>query len=263
MNNSSSAQNPKTEIIHSPFAADEEQPYIFISYAHADRERIFPIITRLYEQGWRIWYDQGLEIGGNYEACLSRHIKSCEVFLLFVTKVSVTRDYVVEKELQLAGNTSKPIIQCILDADAEFTGDSRDIIDIVTANRKRNPVTDEAHLEEVLAVISGLERGEPRKAIGIKINEPAELADTALSDGDEYRFIVVNGGIRLTRYLGSDTEVVIPSIYKGKRVVELERTFKSNENIQSMTRPIPRLSIPSTLYSPNSRYRRRTRNEFV
>lgn len=30
--------------ISAPFSADEEKPFIFISYAHADRELVFPII---------------------------------------------------------------------------------------------------------------------------------------------------------------------------------------------------------------------------
>ena len=89
----------KTETIEVPFRPDEEAPYIFISYAHADRKRIFPIIKRLYEKGWRVWYDEGLPVAENYYASLSTHIKNCALFLLFVTENSVRSEFVSEHEL--------------------------------------------------------------------------------------------------------------------------------------------------------------------
>ena len=61
------------ESITAPFPADEEQPYIFVSYSHRDRKRIFPILRRLYEKGWRFWYDEGLEIGDAYDEVLRAH----------------------------------------------------------------------------------------------------------------------------------------------------------------------------------------------
>ena len=33
------------------------------------------------------------------------------------------------------------------------------------------------------------------------------------------------GGVRLTKYKGSETEVTVPGTYKGQPVVELEWTF--------------------------------------
>ena len=47
----------KKETITVPFRPDEDAPYIFISYAHADRERVYPIITQLYEAGWPLLAD--------------------------------------------------------------------------------------------------------------------------------------------------------------------------------------------------------------
>ena len=51
--------------ISAPFSADEEKPFIFISYAHADRELDFPIINNIYQKGWYVRYDEGLENGDN------------------------------------------------------------------------------------------------------------------------------------------------------------------------------------------------------
>lgn len=41
--------------ISAPFSADEEKPFIFISYAHADRELVFPIIKNIYQKGCNVW----------------------------------------------------------------------------------------------------------------------------------------------------------------------------------------------------------------
>ena len=35
----------------SPFLADEEEPFIFISYSHKDRDTVLPILKTLYESG--------------------------------------------------------------------------------------------------------------------------------------------------------------------------------------------------------------------
>ena len=49
---------PGFEKLASPFLADEEKPYIFISYAHRDRERIAPILRQLTALRYRVpqWY---------------------------------------------------------------------------------------------------------------------------------------------------------------------------------------------------------------
>lgn len=222
----------KTEVIHSPFAADEEKPYIFVSYAHADSDRVFPIITRLYEQGWRIWYDQGLEIGGNYYDCLAEHIGGCAAVLLMATEASVKSKFVTENELEFALTEGRRIVICRLDKDAMLPGGIR----LATAKEDKHPRCTQETLEQTLAGNDGLERGQPRRAKGIVINAVG-LTDTTVSDGDEYEAIAVTNGIRLTNYLGSETEVVIPSVYKGKRVVELVGTFIGNESVKSVTIP--------------------------
>ena len=39
------------------------EPYIFISYAHKDTDRVMPILKALAAKGFRIWYDAGIEAG--------------------------------------------------------------------------------------------------------------------------------------------------------------------------------------------------------
>lgn len=36
------------------------EPYIFISYSHKAMGKVIPIVERLYKDGYRLWYDEGI-----------------------------------------------------------------------------------------------------------------------------------------------------------------------------------------------------------
>ena len=36
---------------------------IFLSYTHADRERVRPLVTLLEAEGWTVWWDRGIVPG--------------------------------------------------------------------------------------------------------------------------------------------------------------------------------------------------------
>ncbi len=42
-----------------PYEGNEK--YIFVSYAHVDGDIVYPIIERLHDAGFRIWFDEGIE----------------------------------------------------------------------------------------------------------------------------------------------------------------------------------------------------------
>ena len=44
-----------------PYEGD--RPYIFISYAHANSPAVIEVVQELVERGFRIWYDEGIEVG--------------------------------------------------------------------------------------------------------------------------------------------------------------------------------------------------------
>ena len=80
---------PGTEILSSPFLADEEQPYIFISYAHRDSERVFQVLEELDKKGYRIWYDDGIAPGSEWPEYIAEHLNRCSVFMAFVSPESI------------------------------------------------------------------------------------------------------------------------------------------------------------------------------
>ena len=150
---------PGIEKLSSPFLADEEKPYIFISYSHKDRDEVLQIIKTLYESGWKIWYDEGLTIGDRYDETLEEHVRNCSAFLLFVSGNSVNSYYCTENEIPWAIEYSKPIIKCLLDEDLDY-----DILEDAVAS-----TVTPADIGPALENVSGLTRGERRIAKGISV----------------------------------------------------------------------------------------------
>ena len=38
----------------------EDDEYIFVSYSHKDADEVFPELLRFHEEGYNIWYDEGI-----------------------------------------------------------------------------------------------------------------------------------------------------------------------------------------------------------
>ena len=68
---------------------DGNLPYIFISYAHRDSEFVMYVINELQSAGYRIWYDEGIEVGTEWPDYIAKRIMNCSVFLAFVSNHSV------------------------------------------------------------------------------------------------------------------------------------------------------------------------------
>jgi len=150
---------PGFKKLASPFLADEEKPFIFISYSHKDRDEVLPIIKTLYESGWKIWYDEGLTIGDSYDETLENHVRDCSAFLLFVSHNSLNSVYCRENEIPWAIRYGKPIIRCILDEGIDYPIEKEAVAATVLPSEA----------ESALEKIEGLSKGEKRTAKGISV----------------------------------------------------------------------------------------------
>lgn len=84
------------------------EPFIFVSYAHADSDRVYPIITRLHEEGYRIWYDEGIPPTEAWRAVINEHIFKSAVFMIFATRSSMQSREVIG-ECTFAINLNKKL----------------------------------------------------------------------------------------------------------------------------------------------------------
>ena len=105
--------------MHAPFPAcaidNDPRPYIFVSYAHRDAEAldypsVYEIITHLHNQGYRIWYDQGLPPSAVWTEQLEKAIDNAAIFLVFISPNSIASDN-VRDEVVRARNLRKPIVR--------------------------------------------------------------------------------------------------------------------------------------------------------
>lgn len=106
-----------------------KDPFIFISYAHADAERIRPFFEILEKNNFSYWYDEGLPSGEDFSGQIGRHIKCAVQFVLFLSKNSQNSEY-VKNELHIATKYEKNILvvyieELELDDDLELKIDRK------------------------------------------------------------------------------------------------------------------------------------------
>ena len=116
----SESQQSGSRRITLPFKATDQKPYIFASYGHNDKEKVFPLFKQLYEAGYNVWYDEGIDIDTAYDNVIATHIKECAVFILFVSNHSMTREYVTGNELGYANRLGKPILPLFIEKNVEL-----------------------------------------------------------------------------------------------------------------------------------------------
>ena len=72
--------------METPFVAyTGNQPYVFVCYAHEDSDVVFPEIQWLKNQGFNIWYDEGISPGSEWRDELADSISKASLFLYFVS----------------------------------------------------------------------------------------------------------------------------------------------------------------------------------
>jgi hypothetical protein len=93
-----------------------EAPYVFISYASADRERVLPIVERLEAAGVTVWIDRtGIHGGANYAKVISDAIKDASALVLMTSPASLASRN-VRQELALGWRFETPYLPLLLDS---------------------------------------------------------------------------------------------------------------------------------------------------
>jgi hypothetical protein len=100
------------ELTFKPYKGDE--PYIFASYAHEDRDAVADI-EKLNELGYRIWHDEKIEDADIWEQKIAQAIRGCTLFLIFVSKQSVN-SFWVRREIRRAIDGKKDITPIFFEA---------------------------------------------------------------------------------------------------------------------------------------------------
>lgn len=68
------------------------EPYIFVSYAHIDSPEVMRVISDMHDKGYRIWYDEGIEVGSEWPECIAEHLSAAHLMLAFISDAYMKSD---------------------------------------------------------------------------------------------------------------------------------------------------------------------------
>lgn len=95
-----------------PYEGD--QPYIFVSYAHANSPQVMEVITHMHSRGYRIWYDEGIEVGSEWPECIASHLAGAHLMLAFISNAYMASDN-CRREMHFAISRKIKIINIFLE----------------------------------------------------------------------------------------------------------------------------------------------------
>ena len=91
-----------------------EEDYLFISYSHKDSEIVIPILEKLEEAGYRIWFDEGIDPGSEWPETIADHLNRASVCVGFITE-NYLNSQNCRRELNFALKKQIPFLAIMLE----------------------------------------------------------------------------------------------------------------------------------------------------
>jgi hypothetical protein len=85
------------------------KPYIFASYSHKNMKEVFPVIRKLADARFRIWYDEGIEPGNEWPEEVGKALTGCQLFVVFMSPTAMDSRN-VRNEINFASSENKSIM---------------------------------------------------------------------------------------------------------------------------------------------------------
>lgn len=95
-------------------AYEGSEKFAFISYAHKDSEKVLKILRRMADEGYRIWYDEGIAPGSEWPENIAQHLNDCAVAVAFVSNNSIASAN-CRREVTFALAKHKPFLGVLLE----------------------------------------------------------------------------------------------------------------------------------------------------
>ena len=92
------------------------EPYIFISYSHADSGCVLGIVAAMQKRGYRVWWDENITAGEQWTAALANEIADCEIFMPFISQTFADSEYCMQ-EVRHAKGEKRNIVPVKLDLE--------------------------------------------------------------------------------------------------------------------------------------------------
>ena len=186
--------------------------YIFISYAHKDSNKVIPILEKMSEQGFRVWYDYGIEYGSEWPEYIEEHLLGCSCVLVFMSP-SCINSINCRNEINLALEEKKEMLIVYLEP-TELRKGMRLQLNSVQAIRAEafsdeDELIDELYNSKILSC-----------CIDDEYYYDEDMDEG--SDGLMYELNIDEDSYSVIGYEGYERNIVIPSIYQGLPVVSLD-----------------------------------------
>lgn len=91
-----------------------EGPYVFVSYAHADKIPVYQSMREFRDSGVNMWYDEGIQPAGEWVEEIAHAIKKSSLFVVFISPRSVDSRF-VKSEVGYALSENKDILTIYLE----------------------------------------------------------------------------------------------------------------------------------------------------
>jgi len=95
-----------------PYEGDKH--YIFISYSHKDTRYVYPIIEFLAREGCRVWYDEGITPGSEWNEVIANHMNRSALCVAFISENAVA-SHNCRREISFALLKNKPLLSVFLE----------------------------------------------------------------------------------------------------------------------------------------------------
>ncbi len=154
--------------VFSVYTGDE--PYLFVSYAHRDSEAVLPLIRAMQAAGYRIWFDQGIEVGTEWSNNIAARLRGCGAFLFFASQNSVKSENCLD-EVAYAKTHRKPALLAFLEEDVVLPEGT----EMQTARFQRVYVNRQESIEAFVQTLTTASVLEPCREV--KVEEPAPVEE--------------------------------------------------------------------------------------
>ena len=90
-------------------------PYIFVSYSHKNKNVVYPFIAALQEH-YNVWFDEGIHYGQEWETEIAEKLENCTVFLYMITEESLDSAN-CKDEIHFVRELGKPFLNVLVNKD--------------------------------------------------------------------------------------------------------------------------------------------------
>ena len=130
-------------------AYEGNEKYIFVSYAHKDSDTVLPVIEKMQNKRFRIWYDEGIEAGTEWPEYIAEHLEKASAVVAFMSN-NAANSINCRNEINFALFMNKEVLVVYLE-ETNLTSGMRLQIGTLQSLFKYRHQSEETFFEELIA----------------------------------------------------------------------------------------------------------------